>query len=119
MSRGEELADQLETASGRFIELVASLTEAQWRQQGANAPGYRFESHEDEARTVGQIALHTAHQHLVQMDIVSGIAAGESFPAPTPSPVRNGEGAAANPDPDRDQVQPCCGRSATGSWRTG
>ncbi len=67
-TRGRQLAADLEAANADLIELVRGLTPEQWRLRGANAPGWDFG--EDEARTIGQIALHTANHHLVQMAVV-------------------------------------------------
>jgi hypothetical protein len=99
-SRGPELAAELEAANRELIELVERLTPAQWRLRGANAPGWDFG--EDEARTVGQIALHSANQHLIQMELVRTIAAGET-PGTGRSDAHSLE-AAANPEPDRREV---------------
>jgi hypothetical protein len=73
-TRGEQLASELEAANAELIQVVRQLSPAHWRLRGANAPGW--DHGEDEVRTVGQIAQHTAEHHLVQMDIVRGVAEG-------------------------------------------
>jgi hypothetical protein len=98
-TRGTELAADLENVNAELIELLRGLAPDRWRLRGANAPGW--DQGEDETRTVAQIALHTAHHHLVQMAIVRGVAEGTLT-----GPVAT-DGAAegtADPDPDRDQV---------------
>jgi len=97
--RGERLAVELEVATRRLVELLEGLSREQWRLGGANAPGWDYG--EDELRTIGQIALHTAHQHLVQMEIAKGAAEGRIAQLAGPS---NQQEAAANPDPDPKQV---------------
>jgi hypothetical protein len=98
--RGTELAADLEAANAELMELVRSLTPEQWRLRGGNAPGLG-EVEGDETRTVGQIALHTANHHLVQMTIVSGVAEGTM---PRLAHPDNATEAAENPDPDREHV---------------
>ncbi len=103
--QGTRLAAELDEANRRFIALVHGLTADEWEMRGGNAPGWKFDSGEDEARTIGQIALHTANQHLVQMRIVCAVALGES-PAPPgeSSPQANAREAAENPHPNKDDV---------------
>jgi DinB family protein len=99
VTAGERLAVELEDANRRLLELIAGLTAEQWRNPAANAPGWDFG--EDERRTIGQVALHTANQHLVQLEIVRGVAEGR---LPLPGNPSNADEAEANPDPDRPAV---------------
>src|SRR5438094_880563 len=97
-TRGAELAADLESANAELIELLRRLAPDRWRLRGANAPGW--DQGEDETRTVGQIALHTAEHHLIQMAIVSGVAEGTmTGPVPTDGAAQ----APADLEPDRDQ----------------
>jgi hypothetical protein len=95
----ERYADEFAAVNRELIELVEGLSPEEWRQTAANAPGWDFG--EDERRTVGQVALHTANQHLVQLAIVLGIADGRIAQPGNPS---NEEEAQANPEPDRGEV---------------
>lgn len=95
-TRGEQLAAELESANAELMGVVRQMTPEQWRLRAANAPGW--DQGEDEARTVGQVALHTAEHHLVQRDIVRGVAEGTlSGPVAPPAP----SGTAAEPDRER------------------
>jgi hypothetical protein len=95
----EQLADQFAALNRELIELVEAIPPEAWRVTAANAPEWEFG--EDERRTVGQVALHTANQHLVQLAIVLGVANGEAAQLRSPS---NEEEARQNPDPDRQDV---------------
>jgi hypothetical protein len=100
-SRGERLAAELEAANRGRVELLEAVTPEQWRVRGANAPGWDYG--EDERRTVGQVALHTAHQHLVQMEIARGGAEGRIAQV-AGAYASNQEEADENPDPDPRHV---------------
>jgi hypothetical protein len=105
VTKGERLAADLKEANRAFVELVRGLTDEQWRARAANAPGYRYDDPGDELRSAGQVALHTAHQHLIQAEITRAVAKGETpAVAAKPSPVANAEEAGANPEPDRAEV---------------
>jgi hypothetical protein len=99
MTGGERLAADLEAANRRLADLLQALSPQQWRGPAANAPGWDYG--EDELRTVAQVALHTANQHLVQMEIVAGVAEGRM---PEPGNASNAAEAEANPDPEREDV---------------
>ncbi len=58
-SRSAGLADQFEAAQERFINVVESLTDEQWRMRGVNTPELR-QNDEDESRSIGVIAHHVA-----------------------------------------------------------
>jgi hypothetical protein len=58
-SRSARLADEFEAAQERFINLVESLTDEQWRMRGVNTPELR-QNDEDESRPVGVITHHVA-----------------------------------------------------------
>jgi hypothetical protein len=90
-----QLAAEFNAENLRLIEVMEQLSPDQWRLRGANAPGYNYG--EDERRTVAQIALHTANQHLVQMAIVRAIVEGRSEPL---QGVPTNEEAVGNPDPE-------------------
>jgi hypothetical protein len=94
-----QLAEEFARVNRDLIGLVDGLTSEAWRMTAANAPGWKFG--EDERRTVGQVALHTANQHLVQLAIVLGVANGEVAQLRHPS---NEAEALENPDPDREDV---------------
>lgn len=94
---GPELAGRLEAVNRRFLAAIAGLTPEQWRLRGANAPGWDFG--EDEVRSLGQIARHTADHHLVQMEIVFAVAQGR-LPAPAEPDGPSGP-AAGELDPAR------------------
>jgi hypothetical protein len=99
VATAEQLADVFARVNRELIELVERVSSEAWRITAANAPGW--ELGEDERRTVGQVALHTANQHLVQLAIVLGVANGEVAQVRNPS---NEEEARQNPDPDRGEV---------------
>jgi hypothetical protein len=99
LSQGERLAAELETANRRLLEILGGLTEEEWSAPAANAPGWDYG--EDERRTVAQVALHTANQHLVQLEIVAGVAEGR---LPAPGNPSNEAEAQANPHPGRREV---------------
>jgi hypothetical protein len=78
-SRSGHLADEFEAAQESFIQLVESLTNAQWRMRGKNTPGLRIND-EDEARPVGVIAHHAA----VNQDWIMGRIQAVLHDSPTP-----------------------------------
>jgi len=96
VSQGQRLAAELEEANRRLLEILSGVSDEEWAGPAANAPGW--DHGEDERRTVGQVALHTANQHLVQLEIVVGVAEGRM---PAPGNPSNEAEAEANPDPDR------------------
>jgi hypothetical protein len=96
VNHGRRLAAELEEANRRLLEILAGVSEEEWARPAANAPGW--DQGEDERRTIGQVALHTANQHLGQLEIVAGVAEGR---VPAPGNPTNDAEAQANPDPDR------------------
>jgi hypothetical protein len=99
VATADQLADRFMRANRELIELIESLPAEAWPLTAANAPGWEFG--EDERRSVGQVAYHTANQHLVQLAIVLGVASGEVAQLRNQS---NEEEALQNPNPDRDEV---------------
>ena len=71
-SRSERLADQFEAAHERFIRVVESLTNDQWRMRGRNTPGMRIND-EDEARPLGVVAHHVAVNEQVIMGRIQAV----------------------------------------------
>lgn len=99
MSGGEDLAERLEAANRDLAALIEGLTDEEWGRHCANAPGWSYG--EDERRTIAQVALHVANQHLVQAEIVAAVGQGRP---PALSNPGNEEEAAANPAPAKDRV---------------
>ena len=97
---GARLAGELEAVNGELMDVVRRLTADRWRLRGANAPGW--DHGEDEERTVGQIALHTANHHLVQAAIVEAVANGRIDTAV--QNTDNAQEAEQNPEPDPAEV---------------
>jgi hypothetical protein len=78
-SRSGRLADQFEAAQKRFIEVVESLTNEQWRMRGKNTPGQRIND-EDEARPLGVIAHHVAVNQNVIMGRIKAVLGDQPTP---------------------------------------
>jgi hypothetical protein len=78
-SRSAGLADDFERAQKRFIRLIDSLSDAQWRMQGVNTPGVRLND-EDETRPVAVIAHHVASTQPWIMGRIRAIIQDEPTP---------------------------------------
>jgi hypothetical protein len=78
-SRSGRLADQFEAAQERFIQVVESLTNEQWRMRGKNTPGQRIND-EDEARPLGVIAHHVAVNQNVIMGRIKAVLGDQPTP---------------------------------------
>jgi hypothetical protein len=100
MATKEEMTATFDTAHGEFVNLVSSLTPAQWRMQAVNHPEIRLGP--DERRPVGVIAHHVAMSYRSLRHRCQAWMRGEE-PGLPPSDV-NERHAAANPQPDQGET---------------
>jgi catechol 2,3-dioxygenase-like lactoylglutathione lyase family enzyme len=99
--RAAELARQFELTQTRFVDLVESLTDAQWKMVGSNFP--QRLNDEDEGRTVGVIAYHVAVSGPWILDRIEAMLQGRQL---TPPDIRaiNAQHATEHADVSRDEV---------------
>ncbi len=77
-SRAAHLAAQYEAAGEKFVRLVESLSDEQWRRVGRNGP--ERINDEDEGRTVGVIAHHVALSGSLIMGRIQTTLEGRPLP---------------------------------------
>ena len=78
-TRAERYADDFVAAQRRFIELIESLDDEQWRRTGSNYPERLND--EDEGRPVGVIAHHVADTEQFLIDRIYLMLEGKPLPA--------------------------------------
>ena len=77
-SRAANLAGEYEAAAEKFVRLVDSLSDEQWRRVGRNGP--ERINDEDEGRTVGVIAHHVALSGSLIMGRIQATLEGRPLP---------------------------------------
>lgn len=100
-TRAAKYADDFVTAQRRFIELIESLSDDQWRTVGRNFPE-RING-VDESRPVGVIAHHVAASEQFIMDRIYQMLEGKPMP-PVDFTASNARHAAANSAATREEV---------------
>lgn len=99
--RAEALAAAYEAAQLRFIEIVESVADDQWRRVGANYPARVND--EDELRTVGVIAHHVALDEPWHLERIQRIIAGDPV-EPVDMAAMNRDQAREHADASRGEV---------------
>lgn len=99
--RAEAIAATYEATQRGFIELVASLTDDQWRRVGANYP--QRVNDEDEKRAVGIIACHVALDEPWHLERIQRIITGDPV-APVDMAAMNRDQALEHVDVSRAEV---------------
>ena len=98
--RSDQLADQFEEAHRRFVSLLESLDDEQWRLVGRNYP--QKINDEDEGRPVGVIAHHVAVSGPALLARIQDVLAERS--SRPVDPQGNARHAAEHADVTRDEV---------------